>query len=160
MVRQTLTRSAPVNGRTQPLLFAEDSTKSSISSSRAMKGRRFAEVVGAGTAECAAVCCCCPCTVMELLVLGFYRVPAWLCRKAWKKRKRQRILKMKKKQGVMGGGNRKDLEETEETEADQVAAKSQIGVSEAEAVELEKENETLETFYGTGFWRSPSQRDM
>ncbi|GLT60952.1 hypothetical protein SLA2020_336900 [Shorea laevis] len=156
MIRQSLTRSAPVNGRTQPLLFPNDSTKSSISSSRATKGRRFAEVVGAGTAECAAVCCCCPCTVMELLVLGFYKVPAGLCRKAWKKRKRQRILKMKKRQGLMGGGNRKELESTE---ADQVAAKSQVGVSEVEAVELE-EKETLDGFYGTGFWRSPSQRDM
>ncbi|GKV28587.1 hypothetical protein SLEP1_g37610 [Rubroshorea leprosula] len=32
----------------------DDSTKSSISSLRVTKGRRFAQVVGAGTAECAA----------------------------------------------------------------------------------------------------------
>ncbi|GKV33013.1 hypothetical protein SLEP1_g41570 [Rubroshorea leprosula] len=104
MIRQTLMRSASVNRRTQPLLFANDSTKSSISSLRATKGRRFAQVVGARTVKCVAVCCYCSCTVMELLVLGFYKVPTGLCKKAWKKRKRRQILKMKK-QGVMGGGN-------------------------------------------------------
>ncbi|GKU98920.1 hypothetical protein SLEP1_g11855 [Rubroshorea leprosula] len=47
------------------------------------------------------VCYCCSCTMMELLVLGFYKVPTGLCKKVWKKRKHRQILKMKK-QGVMG----------------------------------------------------------
>jgi hypothetical protein len=63
-------------------------------------------VAGGTAAECAAICFCCPCSIMNLLVLAVYKVPAGLCRKAWKQRKRQRLIKKKKlpKQMMMTTG--------------------------------------------------------
>ncbi|KAM3398767.1 hypothetical protein P3S68_002283 [Capsicum galapagoense] len=57
------------------------------------KNKRIGEVAGGTAAECAMVCCCCPCTLLHLL-LALYKVPAGLCRKAWRNKKR----KKKKKQ--------------------------------------------------------------
>nr|XP_033516529.1 uncharacterized protein LOC104113585 [Nicotiana tomentosiformis] len=45
------------------------------------EGARFAEVAGGTTAEYAAVCCCCPCRLVNLLVLTGYNLLAVLCRK-------------------------------------------------------------------------------
>ncbi|PWA83441.1 2S globulin, Glycoside hydrolase, catalytic domain-containing protein [Artemisia annua] len=54
---------------------------------------RFAEVAGGTTAECAAVCCCFPIGLVNLLVLAVYGVPAGLYRKALKKKRRRKMLK-------------------------------------------------------------------
>ncbi|KAK9078571.1 hypothetical protein SSX86_002628 [Deinandra increscens subsp. villosa] len=136
-------------------------------------GHRLAEVAGGTTAECAAVVCCFPCTVVNILVLAVYKVPAGLYRKVLKKKRRRRILKS-------GGGDvhrtghrfsvdrtdfsirpveRLDRFSVDRTEflvhpVERLVVKS-MAVDE-EFMELE--NEMWETFYGTGFWRSLSQR--
>ncbi|KAE8056913.1 hypothetical protein FH972_013645 [Carpinus fangiana] len=58
--------------------------------------QRIGEVAGGTATKCATICCCCPCSVMNLLVLTVYKVPAGLRREAWKHRKRQRLIKKKK----------------------------------------------------------------
>lgn len=117
---------------------------------RETKGRwRCGEVVGSGTAECAAICCCCPCGLMEFLVLGLYKVPAGLCRKAWRKRKRQRIVKKRKKQGEIEA----------EVEVDRGTVNGEVCYSDEAAEEVvDWEKEMMERFPGTGgFWRSASK---
>ncbi|KAA0058153.1 hypothetical protein E6C27_scaffold274G004700 [Cucumis melo var. makuwa] len=57
--------------------------------------RQFAEVAGGSAAECTAVCCCCPWTVLNILIFSIYRMPAGLCRKAINRRKRHRRMKRK-----------------------------------------------------------------
>lgn len=136
--------------------------------SSSCSGKRLAEVAGGTTAECAAVICCFPCTVVNILVLAVYKVPAGLCRKALKKNRRRRLLKKRlliQSNGdgdgdVNGSGRRisfdgKELElEFSLRSADWFSMKSISG--DDEFVELE--NEMWKKFYGTGFWRSLSQR--
>nr|GFA73841.1 2S globulin, glycoside hydrolase, catalytic domain-containing protein [Tanacetum cinerariifolium] len=74
----------------QPLLDQQNSNNS-----------RFAEVAGGTTAECAAVCCCFPIGLVNLLVLAAYGVPAGLYRKALKRKRRRKMLK----KGGCGGDN-------------------------------------------------------
>ncbi|CAN4119131.1 unnamed protein product [Withania somnifera] len=64
-------------------------------SGRGGQNKRIGEVAGGTTAECAIVCCCCPCTVLNFLLLVMYKVPAGLCRKVWRNRKRKKVLKKK-----------------------------------------------------------------
>ncbi|KAL7612449.1 uncharacterized protein LOC111899805 [Lactuca sativa] len=119
---------------------------------------RLAEVAGGTTAECAAVVCCFPCTVVNFLVLAVYKVPAGLCRKALRKKRRRRL----KKKGVLiqtsHGVDGISIDGTEfslhTAAADRLVVKSMD--SDEDLIELE--NEMWETFYGTGFWRSLSQR--
>ena len=154
------------NHRRQPLL------QQSKSSSKA--GTRLGEAVG-GTA---AVCCCCPCALANMVYLAIYKVPASLCHRVLKKRKQRRrrllqatadgMFQQKRrcscgccddvgarvhptcggddlKGGVksMSLGVLKEVDDEEEEDKD--------------VVELEKE--MWDRFYGTGFWRSSSQRD-
>ena len=77
--------------RGQPLLLKKGKEK-----------RRIAEEVGRMTAECAAICCCCSCSLVNLVILTLYKVPAGLCKKAWKQR---RLLKMKKKAFILHNNN-------------------------------------------------------
>ncbi|XP_076948107.1 uncharacterized protein LOC143620260 [Bidens hawaiensis] len=121
-------------------------------------GRRFAEVAGGTTAECAAVICCFPCTVVNILVLAVYKVPAGLCRKALRNRRLRRRRRRVMNDGLLIGGD-VSVDGMDGTEfainpAELLAVKA-LTVDE-EFVELE--NEMWETFYGTGFWRSLSQR--
>ncbi|KAK9280357.1 hypothetical protein L1049_014046 [Liquidambar formosana] len=122
----------------------------------AKKGGRCAEVVGGTAADCAAVCCCCPCGLMNLLVLAVYKVPAGLCKKVWKKKKKGR---MKKKKGLWqpqktAGGPTCGSEESTTEMIEGKEEKAGDGMK--EAADLEKE--MWDRFCGTGFWRSPSQR--
>lgn len=116
------------------------------------------------------MCCCCPCAVVNILLLAVYKVPAELCKKAIRRRKRRRLLKMKNKMMMQqnnnnynsGSNSMKDinvrgmltLEEclSEEMKA-YVAAE---GRSSEEVEELEREMWAL--FQETGFWRSSSRR--
>ncbi|KAJ4724695.1 Pollen preferential protein [Melia azedarach] len=149
MAGPTLIPSPSLTLRRQPLLPKDGHKKG---------GKKFGELAGGTTAECAAVCCCCPCTVMNLLVLAVYRVPAGLCKKAWRKqRKRHRILKRKQVGGLLiaptiGGPNAE--EKVAQTEELLVAANSEEN---EKAAELEKE--MWDRFHGAGFWRSPSQKE-
>ncbi|CAL5207531.1 unnamed protein product [Lathyrus oleraceus] len=150
------------SNRRQPLL---QQNKSSLKA-----GTRLGEAVG-GTA---AVCCCCPCALANIVYLAIYKVPASLCHKALKKsrQRRRRRLQSSSGEGMLPPkpmqrctcgccddfGVR--VHPTCSDDDDDVDVKSEsLGVEEEdkEAVELEKE--MWETFYGTGFWRSSSQRN-
>lgn len=63
--------------------------------------RKVGEVAGGAAAECAAICCCCPCAVVKFVVLAVYRVPAAVCKKAWKQSKRRRFVA--KRHGLLEG---------------------------------------------------------
>ncbi|KAG2272253.1 hypothetical protein Bca52824_066808 [Brassica carinata] len=59
--------------RRHPLL---QRSLSSPSPTATCGGSTPAEFCGGTTASCAAVCCCCPCGLVNLLVLAIYKVPA------------------------------------------------------------------------------------
>ncbi|MFS8011935.1 hypothetical protein Hanom_Chr14g01314841 [Helianthus anomalus] len=117
---------------------------------------RLAEVAGGTTAECAAVVCCFPCTVVHFIVLAVYKLPAGLYRKAVKRKRRRRLLKkgllIHRPNGeinaaghrvaVVDGGGERFVTKSVESDEDFI----------------EFENEMWEKFYGTGFFRSLSQR--
>lgn len=142
----------PSSNRRQPLLNPQASNK----------GSRLAEVAGGTTAECAAVCCCCPCGLVNLLVLALYKVPAGLCRRAMRKKRRKKMIK----KGLLPPRHRRCSCGCDGTELQShpvsVDNSSEIKSpssedSDKEVEELEKE--MWERFYSTGFWRSPSQRE-
>ncbi|XP_059429065.1 uncharacterized protein LOC132162863 [Corylus avellana] len=152
-----------------------ESRRQTTLAEKAKDRRRIGEVAGGTAAECAAICCCCPCSVMNLLILAVYKVPAGLCRKAWKQKKRQRLIKKKKpsKQMTMTTGllsHRPGSAVAVSTLAEFGAAEmmkrpsgdedkedDEKGDGATEAVDLEKE--MRDRFFGGGFWRSPSQRE-
>ncbi|GAB4857189.1 hypothetical protein Ancab_015097 [Ancistrocladus abbreviatus] len=157
--------------RRQPLLKTQKSTSSSGSA-------RIAEVAGGTAAECAAVCCC-PCGLVNLLVLAVYKVPAGLCRKVLRNRRRRRLIKKgpmplpstpassrrQRSSGFCGCDEPElhihpmSLEVVPETDAagNELLVVAREVAMEKELVELEKE--MWDRFYSTGFWRSPSQRE-
>lgn len=116
---------------------------------------RLAEVAGGVTAECAAVCCCCPCMVAGFLVLAVYRLPAGLCRRALRHRRQRRILKQTK------GGKCSFRGEEHEPKIRPVITVEELLEMKVESLpEMEElEAEMRKNFYSTGFWRSHSQRD-
>jgi hypothetical protein len=156
MSNQIILRPPPSNLRRRPLLTNQASSG----------GSRFAEVAGGTTAECAAVCCCCPCGLVNLLYLAIYKVPSILCRRALRRNRRQQLLK----KGLLPPRRRRcsygcGCDETE-IQIHPVVAENGLSPeikppqkeeSEKEAMELEKE--MWKTFFSTGFWRSPSQRE-
>ncbi|XP_052199515.1 uncharacterized protein LOC127806331 [Diospyros lotus] len=157
MARQILLRHRSSLNRMQPLL-----------SPRAGSGRcggRIGEVAGGTAAECAAVCCCCPCGLVNLLVLTVYRLPAGLCRRALQ-RKRQRQLM---KRGHTLPPRRRCECGCDDTElqihpvAGGCCSMSPSAEMAVKALQMDQdvirlEKEMWDQFYGTGFWRSPSQR--
>ncbi|PON50885.1 hypothetical protein PanWU01x14_220170 [Parasponia andersonii] len=170
MNRQVVQRSPPTNRRT--LLLSE---KSPIFKEK----RRIGELAGGTAAECAAVCCCFPCALMNFVVLAVYKVPTGLCRQVWEKRKkRQRSAKMKKGLLLQKRPNGpRDGPVREEREAEWKRVKEAALVQEkkinggggggggggssygaAGTVDYLDE-EMWDRFYGAGFWRSPSQRE-
>ncbi|XP_073157979.1 uncharacterized protein [Henckelia pumila] len=149
MTRQILLRPpGSMVDRRQPLLENAD-----YSSSRGgVRKMRLAEVAGGTAAECAAVCCCCPCGIVNLLVLAVYKLPAGLCRKALRRKRRLRLMK----KGLLPP--RKcgcDEKEVHMHSVAMVNALEMMG-DDKEVMELEKE--MWEKFYSAGFWRSSSQR--
>ncbi|KAK4783404.1 hypothetical protein SAY86_007778 [Trapa natans] len=115
---------------------------------------RLGEVAGGATAECVAVCCCCPCVVADLLVLAVYRLPAGLCRRALRKRRQRRMSKQ-----IKGGGRCScRCEENEARTRSMVRAEelleSKMKMEWSREME-ELEAEMLKNFYNSGFWRSP-----
>ncbi|XP_072986351.1 uncharacterized protein [Typha latifolia] len=123
--------------------------------------RRWAEVAGGTAAECAAVCCCFPCAVVDLVVLAVVRLPAGLCRRAIRARNRRKA-KAKAKATAVKKTTREMDEDVEEdgirlNGAVVVAAAPSLPSPEDDAAKLEKE--MWARFTGAGFWRSPSQRE-
>ncbi|KAJ0657366.1 hypothetical protein Hdeb2414_s0023g00634361 [Helianthus debilis subsp. tardiflorus] len=115
---------------------------------------RLAEVAGGATAECAAVVCCFPCTVVHFIVLAVYKLPAGLYRKAVKRKRRRRLLKkgllIQRPNGeINAAGHRVAVVDGERFVTKSVESDEDF---------IEFENEMWEKFYGTGFFRSLSQR--
>ncbi|KAE8717067.1 Detected protein of unknown function [Hibiscus syriacus] len=142
----------------QPL--ADHSRSSSVDSSNRPQGKtnaQFGEVCGGTTADVAAVCCCCPCGLANLIVLAICKVPAGLFRKA----QRQKRLKKQQKKGVHqpknhGGANFR-ADDPESLSVDDCFQDVESSCSEeTKKAAVELENEMWHKFFGTGFWRSPS----
>ncbi|KAK9289730.1 hypothetical protein L1049_007889 [Liquidambar formosana] len=149
MSRQIVLCPPSVNRR-QPLLTSQSSTGSV----------RFAEVAGGTTAECAAVCCCCPCGLVNLLVLAVYKLPAGLCRRALRKKRRQRLMKkglLQQRRRCSCGCEEIELQ-IHPVLAQPVPENKPAKWDESEKEVMELEKEMWDRFYSTGFWRSPSQR--
>ncbi|KAL9143316.1 hypothetical protein ABFS82_14G227800 [Erythranthe guttata] len=139
-------------------MSAQSALDSSAETSSSLKDSRFDAVLdtadsggggiwsrmGEATGECAAVCCCCPCTVMHLFILAVFRLPAALWRRK-KKARRRRLLRKKMKCPPLEKANQQKLEDGGDCR----------GKNDA----VEWDSEMWELFYGGGFWRSASQRD-
>ncbi|KAL6637211.1 hypothetical protein ACP70R_024783 [Stipagrostis hirtigluma subsp. patula] len=117
--------------------------------------RGCGEVAGGTAAGCAAVSCCIPCVMVEVVVLATVRAPAALCRKAVRARRGRRRSASAGQAAeiyellVDDGGVVEAADDAEE-----VALPANPHAEEEDA-ELEKE--VWARFYGGGFWRSPSQ---
>lgn len=135
-------------GRRQPLLSDQEN-------SRRGGSKRVAEVVGGTTAECAAICCCCPCGLVNLLVLAVYKVPAGLCRKALRRKRRRKLMK----KGLLPP--RKSCNDVEFLQLHHFSGpqlKEEVNSLERDKDVVELEKEMWDKFYSAGFWRSPSQK--
>lgn len=168
MSRQIVLRSPTVNKR-QPLLLS--SSGSSTSSSNGSKSTRsgggsgssFAEVAGGTTAECAAVCCCCPCGLVNLLVMAIYKLPAGLCRKAWKEKRKQQLIKKgllpkRKRSKCKYGCDELEMQIHPVVDLQNCLTDRAMNSDESERRVVELEKEMWERFYSAGFWRTASQR--
>ncbi|KAI4364157.1 hypothetical protein MLD38_020287 [Melastoma candidum] len=120
------------------------------SSSSATYKERVVEGAGRATADCAAVWCCCPCGVANLILFAVYRVPAGICRRAIGRRRKGRETLGK------GGGR-----ECEEDGGGISMLGNLVEMKEGYADGNEEvrllDEEMLKKFYETGFWRSPSR---
>ncbi|KAG2308370.1 hypothetical protein Bca52824_028118 [Brassica carinata] len=152
--------------RRHVILISEErsSPSTTMKMSKHAERRKVGEVAGGAAAECAAVCCCCPCAVVNLVVLAVYKVPAAVCKKAWKRSKRRRF--MIKRHGLLASATASKgsestvharLKEDDLTDEFVVFEKNEANCELNDGIMLE--DEMLEHFYGAGFWRSPSQRD-
>ncbi|GFZ13072.1 tetratricopeptide repeat (TPR)-like superfamily protein [Actinidia rufa] len=110
-------------------------------------------------AECAAICCCCPCALVNLVVLAVFKVPTGLCRKAWRKKNRRRMMKKKKallqQQQQSDSSSKVGLNYKSEIEG----SDGDDSAGDGPTPEVDFEADMWDRFYGTGFWRSPSQRE-
>lgn len=138
-------------GRRQPLLENSD-----YSSRGGLRKVRLAEVAGGTTAECAAVCCCCPCGLVNLFVLAVYKVPAGLCRKALRRKRHRRLMKKGLLPSRKCGCDEEFFQIHPVTSPLSTVTALESLSDNKEVIELEKE--MWDKFYGAGFWRSPSQR--
>ncbi|XP_061372155.1 uncharacterized protein LOC133314661 [Gastrolobium bilobum] len=148
MSNKIVLRQEPSSNRRQPLLKSQSSKA----------GNTVGELVGSTTAECVAVCCCCPCAVLNLLVLAIYKIPAGLCRKMLKRRRRRRVIKeglLQPKRGRCSCGCSDDPR----THPTCVKDASDIKRVELDKDALALEKEMWDRFYSTGFWRSSSRRE-
>ncbi|XP_010917914.1 uncharacterized protein [Elaeis guineensis] len=140
-------------GRRQPLIPKEP----------VKPADRFAEAAGATAAECAAICCCCPCGILNLVVVATLKLPAGLLRRA---------LSRRRKRGVSVGAARKKAGPKVGAMDDDddfsihgghlllLARGDDAWPSRSPSPELsELEKEMWALFYSAGFWRSPSQRE-
>ncbi|CAI9765923.1 unnamed protein product [Fraxinus pennsylvanica] len=144
MTRQIVLRPATPSVDRRQLLQENQDYSSSRGGGRKVS---LAEVAGGTVAECAAVCCCCPCGLANLLVLAMYKLPAGLCRKALRLKRRRRLPPRK------CCCDDKELQIL--TMSGPVAM---VNALELDSDVAQLEREMWEKFYGAGFWRSSSQR--
>lgn len=161
MSKKVVLRPVGSSNRQQPLLQSKSSAKA---------GTRLGEAVG-GTA---AVCCCCPCALANIVYLAIYKVPVTICYNVLKKSKQRRRRRVQSTGDLMFPAKRRctcgccdDVgvrvhPTCSDDEMDVVVGgvKSEsVGVVEEDKEVMELEKEMWETFYSTGFWRSSSQRN-
>ncbi|XP_010534383.1 PREDICTED: uncharacterized protein LOC104809949 [Tarenaya hassleriana] len=178
LIRTTETSS---HNRRRPLHQWSQSLPTPRASS--CSGATAAEFCGGTTASCAAVWCCCPCGLGKLLLLAVYKVPAGLCRRALRHRRRKRLVKSgllppppdnrSRRRNRFGRSEfavhpleSRDVSDEEEEDLLElkVFGKSTMAAilaaeEEEDAAVMALEKEMWERFYGAGFWRSPSQRE-
>ncbi|KAG9130957.1 hypothetical protein Leryth_006734 [Lithospermum erythrorhizon] len=149
--------NSPSLGRRQPLLEGQDlSSRGTARAQPCSCGTRVAEVVGGTTAECAAVCCCCPFGLLNLVLLAVYKLPAGLYKKALRKRRRRKLLRN-------GHGLPTLAQSFNPDEPEMFLRSSSTSMNMVDDVHKDKDVLALEEemwgkFYGSGFWRSPSQK--
>ncbi|KAK2370167.1 hypothetical protein P8452_57552 [Trifolium repens] len=137
----------------------------------ANRSRRIGEVAGNATAECAAICCCVPCTVMDVVALATYKVPACLWKKAVQKKKKKRLQKhlkkIKKNEAMLldhkkpngpGSGPGTKTESGPETVIVKPTLEEHLAKEEVPEDDAKLEDEMWARFNVNGFWRSQSQR--
>lgn len=154
---QSLLHSSSTDRR--QMLLAEQELWSS--STQARGNRRFSEVAGGATAGIAAVACCAPFGIADLLVLAVYRVPTGLCRKALRHKRRRRL--MKKGSLYLRPAGHEHMCDCGCCDGMELEFQTGDPVIMAEAMEkdddiMQLEKEMWDKFYGAGFWRSPSCR--
>lgn len=150
-----LRAAASASNRRQPLLLQTQSSKA---------GNRVGEVVGGTAAECVAVVCCCPLSIANFLVLALYKVPAGLCRRMLRNRRRRRMIKEGQLQpklrqcccGCCDDVNGQRIHPMCVNDASDI---KRLNSSEPDKEALALEKEMWDTFYSTGFWRSSSRRE-
>ncbi|KAK7284752.1 hypothetical protein RJT34_19505 [Clitoria ternatea] len=156
MSKTIVLRSAAPSNRRQPLLQQQ-------SSASAMT--RVGEVVGSTAAECVAVCCCFPCGLANFLLLAIYKVPAGLCQRMLKNRRRRKMIKeglLKPTRSQCSCGCCDDVNGTRiypmcANDAYDIKRLCAPQPDNDDALALEKE--MWDKFYSTGFWRSSSRRE-
>ncbi|RRT60908.1 hypothetical protein B296_00022371 [Ensete ventricosum] len=154
MARKPPPEPAPVPGRPRPLIAVENP--------KPKPGSRCAEASGETAAECAAIFCCCPCSLAKLLVFAVVKLPEGLVRKALRRRRKRK----KKSRGIWqpkyGAFDDDDDDDFSVHGGILLAAAGTEGAWSAKTPSqelLEFEKEMLAMFYGAGFWRSASQKE-
>ncbi|RRT48303.1 hypothetical protein B296_00053198 [Ensete ventricosum] len=117
----------------------------------------LAEVAGATTAGFAALCCCCPCGLIHLLITVVLKLPLGLVRRALRLRRNRWAASTRPEAGVFRG----DDDDFSLCHGVLLSRSSfnEPYPAESPSPELaELEREMLAKFHGAGFWRSLSQR--
>ncbi|RWW11950.1 hypothetical protein BHE74_00019082 [Ensete ventricosum] len=124
----------------------------------------LAEVAGATTAGFAALCCCCPCGLIHLLITVVLKLPLGLVRRALRLRRNRWAGSTRPKTGLWrpeAGVFRGDDDDFSLCHGVLLSRSSfnEPYPAESPSPELaELEREMLAKFHGAGFWRSLSQR--
>lgn len=123
------------------------------------------ECVGGTTAECVAVCCCFPCGVANFFFLAIYKVPAGLCRRMLRNRRRRKMIK----EGYVNPTRRHcscgSCDDVNGSRIYPMCANDAFDLKRLYAAEPDNEDavalekEMWDQFYSTGFWRSSSNRE-
>ncbi|XP_068634702.1 uncharacterized protein [Aristolochia californica] len=116
---------------------------------------KFVETAGVTTAECAAVFCCWPCGLIDLVVTAFVKLPAGLCRRAIRNNQRKRRVKR-----LCALPRRHDDEYDLRIHPVDEMMIPWLPESSPSAVVSAFEKEMWAEFCNTGFWRNPSAREM
>ncbi|PKU83568.1 uncharacterized protein LOC110106920 [Dendrobium catenatum] len=153
-----ISAAAPIHqSQCQPVILSKTSKSTG----------RFAECAGRTTAECAAICCCFPCGLLNLLILAAVRLPAGLCYRCF--RKNVILQRSKKKKAFLRSESRCDGSVKPRWSAEDAGdlvkfsgmkvlasvEDSQATRSPAEEV-VEMEEKVWSKFHNSGFWRTPS----
>ncbi|XP_020574303.1 uncharacterized protein LOC110020514 [Phalaenopsis equestris] len=150
-----MSRGPPANGG------ALASRKSLILKERPKPGKRLAEVAGGKAAECAAVACCCPCSLVNLLILTVVKIPMGLFRRVMRRRRRKIKRLKKKKSGLLGVDSKASAQNIKASFSPKAAEPPIPWPAKSPSTEVsEMEEKMWPEFVGTGFWRSPSQKEI